>query len=363
MDRSDDSALREPGARYATLDGMRGVAALLVALFHFQQRLGAPSIDGYLAVDLFFVLSGLVLTQIYEPRFARGLGPLRFTMQRFFRFYPLYALGFAAGALCLSVSPPPELTGLGMLAKAAALLFGGVMLPTPFSASLYPLNGAAWSLFFELAVNLLFAALLWRLPRTALLVVAAPALLYLCVVVRAPLYLNIGWRWEDLSAGCARTLFSFTAGILIGRTLAGVERRGSNLALILPLLASLPIVIPSTHPKGWTLLAVAAFFPLVVALSATVEPPQFARRAMLGLGSISFPLYAIHWPLAALLAPLLRSMPVAQAVALFFGICLCLAFLAQRLVDDPVQRWLKNNARGQWPRAAPAITTTSPAAR
>jgi peptidoglycan/LPS O-acetylase OafA/YrhL len=263
----------------------------------------------------------------------------------------------------LLVSPPPELTGVGTFGKTAALLFGAVMLPSPFSASLYPLNGAAWSLFFELAVNLAFAALLWRLPRKVLLVILAPALLYLCTVVRDPMYLNVGWRWADLAAGCARTLFSFTAGIVIGRTLAGKERRISKASLVLPLLASLPIIIPSTHPKAWTLLAVAAFFPLIVALSATVEPPQFARRAMLGLGAISFPLYAIHWPIAVLVAPFLRSMPVAEAVAIFFGVSLTLAYLAQRLIDDPVQRRLKDWMRGRSLRPTPVITTISPAAR
>jgi peptidoglycan/LPS O-acetylase OafA/YrhL len=328
-------------ARYATLDGVRGIAAVLVAIFHFQQRLGLPVVNGYLAVDLFFVLSGFVLARIYEPRFADGLGPFKFAAQRWLRFYPLYAVGFAFGTACLFFAPPPELSNLTPASKTTAILFGALMLPTPFSSALFPLNGAAWSLFFELAVNLLFAAFLWRLRKSALVLAMAPALLFLCLTAGEPLYLNIGWRWTDFIAGSARTVFSFTAGILICRVLANSGRRKSAIGLLVPVVAAAPMIVTGRHPEAWELATVAIFFPLVVALGATVEPPEVGRRAMLWLGALSFPLYAIQWPLAALLAPWLRSLSFWAAATVFLTITVALASIARSLIDEPVQRALR----------------------
>lgn len=339
--RSPSLAAAGADMRYASLDGMRGIAAIIVAIFHLQQRLGLPTVNGYLAVDLFFVLSGFVLARIYEPRFAEGLSASKFALQRLLRFYPLYAVGFLLGTCCLFVSPPSELSHVTLGSNAAALAFGAVMLPTPFSSALFPVNGAAWSLFFELGVNLLLAVLLWRLRKRSLAGLMAAALLFLCATVGEPLYLNIGWRWADFVGGSARTLYSFTAGILIARALAGRERRTSALGTILPLIAAIPMLVGGDDPKSWELLAVAAAFPMIVALGAMVDPPAGVRRAMLRLGALSFPLYAVQWPLAALMAPWLGSLGFLASVAIFLMTALALARIAQRLIDEPIQRAIK----------------------
>lgn len=61
-------------SRFATLDGMRGIAALIVVMFHFDGIFPISAKGGYLAVDLFFMLSGFVLAAVYVPRFQRGMG-------------------------------------------------------------------------------------------------------------------------------------------------------------------------------------------------------------------------------------------------------------------------------------------------
>src|SRR5215210_2241655 len=89
---------------YHSLNGLRGLAALIVVLFHAAALIGtqlAPG--GYLAVDLFFILSGFVIAHAYDHRFAEGLGPLAFIRYRIIRFYPLYLLGLAIGASWLAL--------------------------------------------------------------------------------------------------------------------------------------------------------------------------------------------------------------------------------------------------------------------
>src|SRR5205085_12699808 len=85
---------------FHTLDGLRGIAALAIVLRHCDGFFGADVLPGsYLAVDLFFVLSGFVIAFAYEDRLASGLSAWRFAWVRVVRLYPLYVLGIALGGL------------------------------------------------------------------------------------------------------------------------------------------------------------------------------------------------------------------------------------------------------------------------
>ena len=90
--------------RYITLDAMRGIAALFVVARHFSGLRGAADPQfSFLAVDLFFLLSGFVLSFSYDERIAAGMSPAAFLMKRIIRLYPLYFLGIALGiAIALS---------------------------------------------------------------------------------------------------------------------------------------------------------------------------------------------------------------------------------------------------------------------
>lgn len=151
-----------PRTAFPAINGMRGTAALAVAVFHAYPLFGmqvAPS--GYLAVDLFFVLSGCVIACAYDAKLGAGMRPLDFMKIRLIRFMPFYLVGLTFGlilelALIVTGSPyaikPPNL----VLAVIFALFF----LPLPASIArrdIFPLNVPAWSLFYELVVNTLFA--------------------------------------------------------------------------------------------------------------------------------------------------------------------------------------------------------------
>jgi peptidoglycan/LPS O-acetylase OafA/YrhL len=88
-------------SRFGTLDGLRGVAVMVVVLYHAGIIFGAwISRFGYLAVDLFFALSGFVLSHAYDNRFVGGMRVAEFLYLRVVRLYPLYFLGLVLG-LCV----------------------------------------------------------------------------------------------------------------------------------------------------------------------------------------------------------------------------------------------------------------------
>ena len=141
------------------LHSLRGLAAVAVLLFHAKAVFGiqlAPS--GYLAVDLFFILSGFVIAHSYDPRFEAGLSARTFIIARAARFWPLFALGTGFGAAWLvleNIASPPAALSISEVLGFSALALAYV--PAPVAGDLVPLNVPAWSLFFELIVNAGFA--------------------------------------------------------------------------------------------------------------------------------------------------------------------------------------------------------------
>ncbi len=211
----------ENQSRYETLDAMRGVAALLVAVYHIQLSLHLKdvAIPGYLAVDLFFALSGFVIALTYTEKFADNLGVLRFIELRLTRLFPLYALGFLLGLLPLLARMARHGINMGETGSFTCIaLFGAVMLPDPCSVhELFPANGPSWSLFFELAINLCFGWCLWRVSVSGLFIVMALAALSFFYLISPPDYYNIGWEWQSFAGGISRTVYSFCAGIALYR--------------------------------------------------------------------------------------------------------------------------------------------------
>ena len=171
---------------------VRGIAAWWVVLYHFRDYLmpetlpwlNIVSAGGYLAVDLFFGISGFVLSDAYCERFRTGLAPQTFLELRIVRFYPLYFAGFALGLLALAIGVFPS--ALGSWEVGTGILLGFFMMPNPGTYQLFPFNGVSWSLFFELVINVMFAKWLWKLPSHVLAAFAAAGFLILCAVVGPP---------------------------------------------------------------------------------------------------------------------------------------------------------------------------------
>ncbi|WP_347303765.1 acyltransferase [Croceibacterium sp. TMG7-5b_MA50] len=280
------SAIVPPG-RFATLDGMRGVAALIVIAFHYEGIFPVEVAGGYLAVDLFFMLSGFVLAAVYVPRFERGMGMRNFMISRARRLYPFYLFGLMLGLGARAWQDP----GSALLALPLGLLG----LPTPGDGPeyLYHLNSAYWSLFAEWVINVAFVLILWRLPAILLAIVAAAGAAGLVWAWQVTGTLDGGAHWADAWIGLARVQFGFAMGMLLHRAFVRYDlgrwrTHPGWLGLALPVL-----MLPCYW--GPDLLVVMLVFPALVLVGAMMEPRK--ANMSLWLGEISYPLYCLHGPL------------------------------------------------------------------
>jgi len=341
------AADRDERRVFLTLDGLRGVAAVFVAMRHtpFFHGLGIQS--GYLAVDLFFVLSGFVIAHAYQRRLEQGLAPTRFLALRYLRLWPVYALGAALGvvsALCHAM-PGKEALGPSEIARAAPLAVA--MLPGPaVRQMLYPLNTVAWSLAFELLINLVYA-FTWRGLRTPRVL---PAVLAVSAAVLAFTVwwfgkLDVGFTWTNAWGGLPRVTFSFAAGLAVQRFYKAWPLR-IGLSAWAP-LAVLPVLLWKTpDPMIYPLFCVVAVFPPLVAVSAWTEPGRCSARLFAWLGAASYPLYALHRPVAQLTAlGLYRTLPKLLHAGVLFAapymlVLLAICVLIERVYDRPVRKAL-----------------------
>lgn len=330
--------------RFDTLDGMRGVAAILVVAYHLMQRHGSTTFAGYLAVDFFFLLSGFVIAFSYHRKLAEGLSPASFMAMRMVRLFPLYAaacvLGIGKQAIASALHDDRAMSA-GVLMCSS--LFGALMLPSPCTATMFPLNMPTWSLFFELAINVAFAVILWRLRLPVLAIVMAVAAVYLASSIAPPLYMDSGWLWTSAPFGAARTAFSFIGGMLIYRVLPLHHRRASWLAP-LPLLGLIALLLMPTpvplRPMVQLLIVFIAFPALLLAGICLEARPGVAGCFRL-LGNLSYPLYALHAPLIALILPILTQAGLSPlaSMAMFVVVMLPIAHGAA-VADGRIRAWI-----------------------
>ena len=143
------AAAKKTARRFVTLDALRGAGAATVMAGHAGPLLGGygPPLT-YLAVDMFFVLSGFVISYAYDKKMAAGMRPIEFLRARVKRLYPIYLVGLLLGLVSLLFNNPH---GLSSAQTALTFVCGLFALPSPpmgpFKA-LFPLNGPYWSLFF-----------------------------------------------------------------------------------------------------------------------------------------------------------------------------------------------------------------------
>ena len=331
---------RIEGGRLYTLDAMRGLAAIAVALSHLD-TIGVHVLpSGHLAVDFFFCLSGLVIGLSYRDRLLGGMTTRAFARLRVIRLWPLYLIGTVLGAIMIvtqavSTGGPGRSSADVLFAIAPALL----MLPDPTTVVLYPANPPAWSLFFELLVNFAFAAWLVTLRLRWLAAVAAAALTGFVVAAIHAGGANLGPEWHQLPGGIARVTFGFTVGIVLARINPRGIRRTSWIAAV-PALLVLGPILAST--RLWSdLAAIGLSGPLAVALGSRFELPARARRGCEWLGDLSYPLYAVHYPLLAPCHAIARqlSLPALGEGLLFVAIAIAAAVMLAPF-DRLIRRWL-----------------------
>jgi peptidoglycan/LPS O-acetylase OafA/YrhL len=291
--------------RFATLDAFRGVAAIVVVLFHSGVELGlwVPRF-GYLAVDIFFLLSGFVLSHVYGKRLATGMSIAEFLRVRVVRLYPLYLVGLILGVASASVNA--DLAQVTTWSVGVNFVFNLFGLPAPMTDGfqlpgfrlLFPLNIPFWSLFFEFWVaNVLFAFIVkFATTRTTILIVVV-CLAGLLYDEKSFYTMDTGANWPTFFGGFARVGFSFFFGVIISKVVRArpVKWNAPAWVLTLVLVAALCLPLEDRAAHLYELACVIVAFPILIYLGAGAleQFPQVGER----LGDASYAIYAVHFPL------------------------------------------------------------------
>ena len=377
--KKKDTKTKDSKPHYALLDGLRGVAALLVVWYHifegFQFAGNKPVIDfinhGYLAVDFFFILSGFVVGYAYDSRWGKTLTLGGFFRRRLIRLQPMVCMGALIGAASFLLSGMERWDGTHATLWLTFLAFvcGCLMLPAlpgmprevRGNGEMFPLNGPCWSLFFEYVGNIVYALFIRRLSTRLLAVLSFAlccALTWFAVTDQSG-YGSIGVGWTvdrtNILGGMLRMLCPFTMGVLMSRLFKPLRQaRGAfwtSAALLLAIFH-----IPYTYSDGALSLngifeaaCIIAVFPLVVWYAASGKTTDIAStRICRFLGDISYPLYIVHYPIMYAFYmwliktrqyTLYETWPAALAAV---TASIILAWLCLKLYDMPVRKWLRN---------------------
>ena len=369
--------------RYEILDGLRGVAAMLVVMFHLFETYspGTPYQiinHGYLAVDFFFVLSGFVIGYAYDDRWDR-MSTWSFCKRRLIRLHPMLVWGTLFGMLMFYFTGDhPAFAGLNETPVWLLLVVGLlclVMFPIPTGldirgwGEMNPLNGPQWSLFWEYLANIAYALFIRKFSKTLLVIfVACSAVLtvILCLNIDvfgwlaardyAPYTVIGGWSLtpDQIQIGLTRLLYPFFCGLLISRIGKLITVRGGFwwCSLIIVILFAMPRIGGDNPDNFWMnglyeAICILLVFPLVVAIGAGSSTKGKTTAINRFLGDISFPLYITHYPLiywqmswATTHKDLPTETHVFVAVSIFI-LAVAIAYASLKLYDEPVREWLK----------------------
>ena len=356
--------------RYEILDGLRGVAALMVIIFHcFETYLpvfGRQIVNhGYLAVDFFFVLSGFVIGYAYDDRWDK-MTTWGFFKRRLTRLHPMVIAGTLIGAALFffaGAAFPKTLETSGWK-FVLCLVMGLVMIPCGPRLDIRgwqemnSFNGPNWSLTFEYIGNILYALMLRRLPTKWLAVISFAAGGMLATLTLHDGALGAGWTTEDsgLWTGLLRMLFPYSAGMLMARLFKPVDTRHTFALCSLAIIAcaSLPLLFGecASWASGlYDAACVIIIFPLIVWLGASARTLKTSTRHVCRrLGDLSYPLYAVHYPLMYLFyahigfrgdfVPITHLHDVWPATLALPVASILLAWLLLRFWDAPLRRRL-----------------------
>ena len=357
---------------YPVLDGLRGVAAIIVVAFHIFEAHSTSYLDqiinhGYLAVDFFFLLSGFVIGYAFDDRW-RSLTVGGFFKRRLVRLQPMVVMGMVIGAVCFYFQASamwPTIHTTPVWKLLLIMLIGCTLIPVPLSMDIrgwqemHPLDGPAWSLFFEYIANILYALFIRKFSRKALsvlVILAGVALIQYAVTSESGDVVG-GWSLDALQIriGFTRLMYPFFAGLLLSRTAKLTQIKNAFIwsGLLLVVVFFMPRIGGQGHlwMNGlFESLTIILVFPFVVYMGASGElTGKLASRICKFFGDISYPIYITHYPLIYIYTGWVRDhknvslgQALPYALATFFG-AVVIAYACLKLYDEPVRQWLQRH--------------------
>lgn len=385
--------------RYEILDGLRGVAAIIVLLYHHFEEFGPgiTSFHGYLAVDFFFILSGFVVGYAYDDRWKSINNPNGMTLSDFFkrrliRLHPMLLFGMFFGLLMFyfgAGSNLPTIMQSHWPTILISFVFAILLIPVPKMfdvrgwGEVNSFNGNSWTLGFEYLANILYALFIRHLGKTMLtfLVIFFAILTigmglgfdFFGIMNTRPDYQPIGtfiggWDMnpDQLLLGWIRLLYPFFAGLLLSRIMANskssqnsdslLNRHGFLIASVcLSVILLMPYIGSQDQPlyNGvYEIMCILIAFPAIVYMGAKGRVSGKIHSFCKWLGDISYPLYITHSPIIfTLCIGWKANNPEATPDQIVFVCCcsiilsLMVAWASLKLWDEPVRKWLRNQTK------------------
>jgi len=370
-------------SRYDVLDGMRGIAAIAVMLFHFSGHQiaflpGMPKVSLFhnatLAVDFFFILSGFVICHAYGSRLLHGMSLREFLIRRVIRLYPMFLLGLVLGTIVLAVLVNTPSATISYRAVAAAFVQNSAFIPflnnfglvPPMDTKIivgeaFPANPPAWSLFFEMFASVAFIWLVRFQSKSLMVLIGCSYVAFIIMGTLAHFIdkewgcdLGGGWGGTNFMAGFPRVLFGFSLGVLLFKSLLD---KGSNLHEmlgrlgrslppssylvygVLVLVLAFPVAIKGLYPAS-VLLIIAPV--LVVWGSAITCKGKIETKLAHFLGWLSYPVYCLHFPVGRAVNWVGKMFGWSEMLQ--FGVALAVAILLTivltKLIEEPTRAWL-----------------------
>ena len=339
---------------FVILDGIRGIAAIFVLILHTDNYWGGLSFfHSHLAVDAFFILSGYVIAHAYENKLANGQISLKdFMVIRLIRLYPMFFISvFVTASLAIwryTISDHQDSGYLNSLITSIGLTF--LLLPSVLSnnISLFPLNGTYWSIFYELVINLFYAAIRPILSNKLLVGGIGLLAILLCMVASLNGSLGAGftWRYTSIITGLTRSGFGILLGIYLYRVGKSFK---PNITVPTWLIISLPAIVLMMPDFGvlnsiFELFAVFIIFPFSIVFGARCYCNQMTSSVFKVLGQASYPIYLLHIPIASLIysfgfgSYVERFAPVSGI--LFVILMILLSLIVEKFYDLPLRKYL-----------------------
>ena len=389
---------------YILLDGLRGVAALMVLWYHVFEGFAFAKGSvietfnhGHLGVDFFFLLSGFVISYAYDDRWFndkslksndksstnKKLTIWSFFKRRLIRLHPMLVMGAFIGLICFFIQGGVKWDGSStplhwtLIAFVLTLFFipayPGASYDIRGNAEMFPLNGPSWSLFFEYIGNILYALFIRKLSNKMLgLLVGVTGILWIWFVtfdISGYDMIGIGWTLDAVNffGGLLRMMFPFTLGMLMARNFRQKSKVKSQKTLFTKNIFWISIIIlfalfsvpyfPKTSNISvngiYELACIMIVFPLIVWIAASSDSAQskFTLKLSKFLGDLSYPLYIVHYPVMYVFyAWLIKNQYFTlaetwQMVILVLTVCIVLAYACLKLYDEPIRKWLSKVKR------------------
>lgn len=356
------SGLNATKQHFKILDGLRGLAAVAVVIFHFME-IAVPDYSNnfiahaYLAVDFFFCLSGFVIAYAYDQKLLK-IGVANFFKLRLIRLHPLVIIGAVIGIIAFIFDPFSDLYQHYSGNLVTMFLTSCLMIPYPVVPeryfNLFHLNPPTWSLFWEYAANICYAFILIRVRNKLLWILTIIAGVALFYEAHRSGNLSGGWGGNNILGGFIRVFYSFLAGVLVYRSkwIINSKLNFPAVGILLAVVFLVPFrehLNPIVEP-----LIVIFYFPFLIALGAGARLTASTTRVCNFSGEISYPLYMVHYPFIWIFFSYVEKYKPAMSeltIVIIIGVILLIAFayLVMIFIDIPVRNRLKGLLRKSVP--------------